>query len=70
MTTAARSELFFYSENCVLATLATRNLRTVLAGILIFCCLLGLKPVRDFLFCFTSLPEPGRTNSPVFFVVL
>ena len=29
----------------------------------------GLKPVRAFLFCFTSLPKPGKTNSPFFFVV-
>jgi hypothetical protein len=29
------------------AALATRNLTTVLAGILIFCCVLGLKPVRS-----------------------
>ena len=50
--------------------LAIRNLTTVLAGILIFCCVLGLKPVRAFLFCFTSLPKPGRTNSPVFLISL
>jgi hypothetical protein len=30
-----------------------------LAGILIFCCIFGLKPVRAFLFCFTSLPKPA-----------
>jgi hypothetical protein len=29
---------------------STRNLTTVLAGILIFCCVFGLKPVRAFLF--------------------
>ena len=61
---------FFAPRTVSFATLATRNLSTVLAGILIFCCVLGLKPVRAFLFCFTSLPKPGRTNSPVFFVVL
>jgi hypothetical protein len=42
-------------------------LTTVLAGILIFCCVFGLKPERTFLFCFTSLPNPGKTNSPFFF---
>src|SRR3977135_3074137 len=49
-------KLLLYSENCVLrlAALATRNLTTVWAGILIFCCVLGLKPVRAFLFCFTN----------------
>jgi hypothetical protein len=25
---------------------------------------LGLTPVRAFLFCFTNLPKPGKTNSP------
>ena len=49
------------------ATLATRNFSTVLAEILIFCCVLGLKPVRAFLFCFTSLPKLGRTNSYVLY---
>ena len=27
----------------------------------------GLKPTRALRFCFTSLPMPGRTNSPGFF---
>jgi hypothetical protein len=61
---------FFTPRTVSFATLATRNLSTVLAGILIFCCVLGLKPVRAFLFCLTSLPKPGRTNSPVFLIVL
>ena len=43
-----------------------RGLTTILAGILIF----GLKPVRAFLFCFTSLPKPGKTNSPYFLISL
>jgi hypothetical protein len=29
-----------------------------------------LKPVRAFLFCFTSLPKPGKTNSPFFLAAL
>jgi hypothetical protein len=49
------------------ATLATRNLTTVLAGILIFSSVFGLTPVRAFLFCFTNLPKPGRTNFAVLF---
>src|ERR1700732_912480 len=53
-----------------LAALATLNLTTVLAGILIFCCVFGLKPVCAFLFCFTSLPKPGKTNSPFFLISL
>ena len=35
----------------------------ILAGILIFCCVFGLKPVRAFLFCFTSLPKPAKAIS-------
>ena len=58
-------DYFFIPRTASFAALATRNLTTVLAGILIFCCVLGLKPVRAFLFCFTSLPQPGTTNSPV-----
>jgi len=63
-------DYFFIPRTASFAALATRNLTTVLAGILIFCCVLGLKPVRAFLFCFTSLPKPGTTNSPFFLVSL
>jgi serine/threonine protein kinase len=31
-------------------------------GIMIFCCVFALKPVRAFLFCFTSLPKLGKTK--------
>jgi hypothetical protein len=61
---------FFTPRTASFAALATRNLTTVLAGILIFCCVFGLKPERAFLFCFTSLPKPGKTNSPFFFIAL
>src|SRR6516165_9276809 len=61
---------FFTPRTASFAALATRNLTTVLAGIFMFCCVLGLKPVRAFLFCFTSLPKPGKTNSPFILVVL
>src|SRR6266446_681179 len=61
---------FFTPRTASFAALATRNLTTVLAGILIFCCVFGLKPVRAFLFCFSSLPKPGKTNSPFFLVAL
>src|ERR1700746_16316 len=61
---------FFTPRTASFAALATRNLTTVLAGILIFCCVLGLKPVRAFLFCFTSFPNAGKTNSPFFFISL
>jgi hypothetical protein len=63
-------DYFFTPKIPSFAALATRNLTTVLAGILIFCCVFGLKPVRAFLFCFTSLPKPGKTNSPVFLISL
>jgi hypothetical protein len=52
-------DYFFTPKTASFAALATRNLTTVLAGILIFCCVFGLKPVRAFLFCFTSLPNPS-----------
>src|ERR1700738_507982 len=63
-------DYFFTPRIASFAALATRNLTTVLAGIFIFCCVLGLKPVRAFLFCFTSSPKPGRTNSPFFLISL
>ena len=42
-------DYFFTPKTASFAALATRNLTTVLAGILIFCCVFGLKPVRAFL---------------------
>ena len=63
-------DYFFTPKTASFAALATRNLTTVLVGILIFCCVFGLKPVRAFLFCFTSLPKPGKTNSPFFLISL
>src|SRR5467141_1701239 len=63
-------DYFFTPKTASFAALATRNLTTVLAGILIFCCVFRLKPVRAFLFCFTSLPNPGKTNSPFFLTAL
>jgi hypothetical protein len=51
------SDYSFTPRTASFAALATRNLTTVLAGILIFCRVLGLKPVRAFLFCFTSFPS-------------
>src|SRR5580693_1990953 len=63
-------DYFFTPRTASFAALATRNLTTVLAGILIFCCVFGLKPTRAFLFCFTSLPKPGKTNSPFFLISL
>jgi hypothetical protein len=62
--TSETTHLIFYPQTPSFAALATRNLMTVLAGILIFCCVLGLKPLRAFLFCFTSLPNPGTRAYP------
>jgi hypothetical protein len=59
-------DYFFTPRTPSFAALATRNFSTVLAGILIFCCVLGFIPMLAFLFCFTSLPKPGKTNSPFF----
>jgi len=61
---------FLTPRTASFAAFATRNLTTVFAGILIFCCVLGLMPVRAFLFCFTSFPKPGKTNSPFFLISL
>ncbi len=63
-------DYFFTPRIASFAAFATRNLTTVLAGILSFCCVLGLKPVRAFLFCFTNLPKPGKRNSPFFLMAL
>src|SRR5207249_3335464 len=48
------------------AAFATRNFRTVFAGILISSPVAGLRPMRAFLFCFTIFPRPWKGNSPFF----
>src|SRR6516165_2268775 len=70
VTGVSRYHAIIPREPCPLPLWRLGNLSTVLAGILIFCCVLGLKPVRAFLFFFTSLPKPGRTNSPFFLTSL
>jgi hypothetical protein len=60
-------DYFFTPKTPSFAALATRNLTTVLAGILIFCCVFGLKPVRAFLFCFTSFAKTGQNKFAVLF---
>src|SRR5271167_439219 len=52
------------------AALATRNLTTVLAGILIASPVCGLRPMRALRFDFTRRPNPGTTNTPFFLVSL
>src|SRR6185503_6149513 len=51
-----------------LAALATRNLTTVLAGILIVSPVAGLRPMRALRLALTSLPTPGSVNWPFFLV--
>src|SRR5271156_5329568 len=51
-----------------LAALATRNLTTVLALILMVSPVWGLRPMRAFRSAFTNRPSPGMTNTPFFFV--
>src|SRR5258707_9956231 len=60
---------YFFGEaprTASFAAFATRNFRTVFAGILISSPVAGLRPRRAFLFCFTSFPRPGIANSPFF----
>jgi hypothetical protein len=54
---AERRNYFFTPRTASFAALATRNLTTVLAGVLIFCCVFGLKPVRAFLLGFHYHPN-------------
>jgi hypothetical protein len=61
-----KTNYFFAPRIASFAALATRNLTTVLAGILILSRVVGLKPERAFLFCFASFPKTGKTNSPFF----
>src|SRR5687768_13793860 len=63
-------DYFLLGATASLQTLATRNLTTVLAGILIFSFVLGLTPTRALRWAFTNLPTPGNTNWPFFFVSL
>ena len=57
---------FFAPRIASFAALATRNLTTVLAGILIFCCVLGLMPVRAFLLLH-QLAKAGQNKFAFFF---
>jgi hypothetical protein len=61
-----RENYFFTPRTASFAALATRNLTTVLAGILIFCCVCGLKPERAFLF-FHELAKTGQNEFAVLF---
>src|SRR2546422_10948894 len=66
----AREGYFFAFGGTILslAALATRNLTTVLAGILIASPVAGLRPMRALRLALTSLPIPGKVKAPTFFV--
>ena len=53
---------FFLPRMASLAALATRNLTTRLAGILIAAPVWGFRPMRALRFTKTSFPSPGITN--------
>jgi hypothetical protein len=57
---------FFTPKTPSFAALATRNLTTVLAGILIFCCVFGLEPVRAFSSASPASQNPVRQIRPSF----
>src|SRR6185437_13442281 len=61
---------FFEGAIASLADLATRNLTTVLALILMAWPVCGLRPMRAFRSAFTSRPMPGMTKTPFFLVSL
>ncbi len=50
-------DYFFTPKTASFAALATRNLTTVFAGILIFCCVFGLKPFHRIHFMLFKFAE-------------
>src|SRR6185437_7107182 len=65
-----RTTYFFGGAIVSLADLATRNLTTVFALILIGWPVCGLRPMRALRSAFTRRPIPGMTKTPFFFVSL
>jgi hypothetical protein len=63
--TRALARLLFYPQKRVLCGLSDSEFDDSLSGILSFCCVLGLKPVRAFLFCFTNFPKTRQEEFPV-----
>ena len=61
---------FFTGAITSLAALATRNLTTVFALILIAAPVCGLRPMRALRSAFTKRPMPGITKTPFFLVSL
>ena len=56
---------YFFGKTESFMPLPTRNFNVVLAGIWIVSPVAGFLPSRAFLSDLTSLPKPGRTNSPL-----
>ena len=60
------TQLLLRAENRILRHLEDAELNHGFAGNIDLLFVEGLIPVRAFLFCFTSFPNPGTTNSPSF----
>src|SRR5881396_2906456 len=61
---------YFLPSTASFRLFARRNLHTRLAGILRGSPVCGFRPIRAFRFARTSLPNPGRRNTPLFFASL
>jgi hypothetical protein len=59
---------FFGGTIASVTDFASRNFTTFLAGILIASPVAGFRPIRAFRSARTSLPIPGKMNTPFFFV--
>ena len=64
------ARLLFYSQNRVLCRLGDSEFDDGLGWNLDLLLRLRIKAERAFLFCFKSLPKPGKTNSPLFLISL
>jgi hypothetical protein len=60
-------DYFFTPKTASFAALATRNLTTVLAGILIFCCVLGIEAGASLPFLLYDLAKAGQDEFAVLF---
>jgi hypothetical protein len=62
--------LLLYPQNRVLCGLGNTKFDDDLGWNLDLLLRLWIKAMRAFIFCFTSLPKPGKTNSPFFLISL
>jgi hypothetical protein len=65
-----RSKLSLYLQNRVLRGLGDAKFDNSLGWYFDLLLRLWIKAHARFLFCFTSLPKPGTTNSPFFLISL